>query len=112
MAERDPATADRRIIAVLIGWNLVVLVAVLATAVIGILDIRRACTTGLGDLDAGRAEITTSGDISVSCDTGQQIVEIPVTGSVAVLLFAGFGFVVSVLLTVVHLAYRRKAANS
>jgi hypothetical protein len=112
MAERDPATAGRRIIAVLIGWNLVVLVAVLITAVIGILDIRRACTTGLGDLDAGRAEITVSGDISASCDTGQRVVEIPITGSFAVLLFAGFGFLVSVLLAVLYVAYRRKAVDA
>jgi hypothetical protein len=112
MAERDPAAASRRIIAVLIGWNLVVLAAVLMTAIIGILDVRRACTTGLGELDAGRAEITMSGDISVSCDTGQQVVEIPIVSSFAVLLFAGFGFVVSVLLTVVHVVYQRKAADS
>jgi hypothetical protein len=48
-----------------------------------------------------------------SCDTGQRIVEIPVTGSAAVLLFFGFGFgfVVSVLLTVVYFAYRGRGAT-
>jgi hypothetical protein len=112
MAERDPAAASRRITAVLIGWNLVVLTAVLVTAVIGILDVKRACTTGLGELDPGQAEISLNGDISVNCDTGHQVVEIPIVSSVAVLLFAGFGFVVSVLLTVVHVAYQRKAADS
>jgi hypothetical protein len=112
MAERDPATASRRIGTLLIGWHLVVLTAVLVTAVIGILDVRRACEAGLGELAPGRAEITTSGDLAVSCHTGGQVVEIPVIGSVAVLLFAGFGLAVSVLLTVLHLVYRRKAANS
>lgn len=113
LAERDPSAASRLVIVVVIVWNLVVLMALLATSVIGVLDVRQACEAGLGELDAGRAEITTTtGTISVSCNIGDQVVEIPIIGYVAVLLFGGFGFVVSVLLTVSLVAFRRKVAAS
>ncbi|SFQ22423.1 hypothetical protein SAMN05421810_105243 [Amycolatopsis arida] len=95
MNRRGGIGAVRASVWLLVVWTLAAQTAVLLAGLIGFAEVRASC--------AGPAELSFRAAISVRCADGR---EIPMNGVAAVVLFAGFGLVVTVLLAVFHAAAR------
>lgn len=107
-------TAPRRngarvIVMVLFTWAVAALIATLIAGIISFLEVSRACERGLGDTGTTQAEVTFRRSIAVTCRTAEgSSFEIPMNGSAAVVLFSGFGLLVTLLLLAAYAAIRNR----
>lgn len=105
---RGPRRNAARVIVMLVfGWSITMLSAVVIAAVISFLEVQRACGEGFGESGGGRAGVAFRAGISVTCENRDGIVEIPMNGAAAVVLFGGFGLAVTLLLMLAYAAFRR-----
>lgn len=90
----------RASVLLLIVWSITSLTAVLLAGLISFAEVKGSCE--------GLSELSFRAAISIRCQGGR---EIPMNGSAAVVLFAGFGLVVTMLLATCYGFSRRRAED-
>ncbi|EHR53170.1 hypothetical protein SacmaDRAFT_5000 [Saccharomonospora marina XMU15] len=100
-ARKSGIGSARASVLLLIVWAVASLTAVLLAGLISFAEVADSCE--------GPAELSFRAAISIRCQGGP---EIPMNGSAAVVLFAGFGLVVTILLAIFYGSARRRSESA